>query len=589
MFWQRVFCAALLICAAVPAFAQAPARDLSEIEQLANRYFEENLALNPIAGTFAGDARFNDQLPQATAQQRAAQLLVHERALRDALALAPKLSSERDKLTFAVLRETAQGRIAQAKLEQHLTPLSPTGSLPQLLAEFGSGLSVQPFRTVKEYDAFARRANAFPRWVEQVMADMREGMRRDITMPRVLVERVLPQLNAIADKPLEESLFYRPVSNFPGDFSAADKERLTREYRALIASTLVPAYRKLHDFLANEYLPKARSTAGLAGVPGGREQYAQYVKFHTTLDVTAPALHELGKREVARIHGEIAKVRDELGKSGAVNDFLKTVRDDPALFPFKSAPEIIAAFRDMQARIDPELAKQFRLRPRAAMEIQTTPAFRAASASATYTRPSEDGTRPGMFMFPVLNPMRYSRLSMEALYLHEAIPGHHYQIALQVEAGLPRFRRNTSFTAYSEGWGLYAESLGKELGLYRDPYSYVGRLLLELHRANRLVVDTGLHHYGWTREQAMQQLVDTEGITMEAAANPIERYMAQPGQALAYKVGELKILELKQRAKTALGERFDVRDFHDQVLKDGGLPLLVLEQQIDAWIARSKG
>jgi uncharacterized protein (DUF885 family) len=574
---------------ALALFCAAPVQAQSEIDQLANRYFEQNLAFNPIAATFLGVARLNDQLPQPTAQQRAAVEKFLKTTLAQANALAPKLDQPADQLTLAVLRETVQQRLALLPLAQHLTPLSPTGSLPLLLAEFGSGQSAQPFATVQDYDVFARRAKAFGTWVDQTMADMREGMRRDITQPRVLIERVLPQLKAIIDAPVEQSLFYKPASNPPASFSAQDKERVQQQTRALITESLVPAYRKLHDFLAQEYLPKARSTAGLAALPKGKEHYARLIRQFTTLDMTAQQLHALGLQEVKRIHAEIAQVRDTLGKTGPVNEFLKTVKNEPALYPFKTPQEIIAAFNDMQTRIDPELDKQFRLRPRAAMEIQTTPAFRAASASAQYLRPSEDRSRPGIFMFPVPDATRYSRMSMEALYLHEAIPGHHYQIALQGELeGISRFRKNTSFTAYSEGWGLYAESLGKELGLYKDPYSYLGRLLLELHRANRLVVDAGLHHYSWTREQAMQQLIDTEGITTAQAANPIERYMANPGQALAYKVGELKIQELKQRAKDTLGSRYDLRDFHDQVLQDGGLPLNVLEQKINAWIAAQK-
>jgi uncharacterized protein (DUF885 family) len=598
--YAAALCCALAACAqphAVPTRGtqssiaptnHAVTNSASPIHQLANQFFEDSLAFNPIQGTFLGDTRYHDQLPHVSAKYRAKQQALLQATLDKANALAATATAPQDQITLAILRETLEQRLAVATLDLHLTPLSPTGSLPLLLAELGSGLGAQPFNTAQDYDAFARRAQQFPRWVDQTMADMREGMRRNITQPRVLIERMLPQLKVLMDAPLEQSIFYRPVSSLPATLSAADKDRMLQQHRALITTSLLPAYKKLHDFLAQEYLPRARSTAGLAGLPGGKEQYAKLIRQHTTLNLTAEALHALGKQEVQRIHGEIAKVRDALGKTGAVNDFLKTVKDAPALYPFKTPQEIIAAFKAMQGRIDPHLEQQFRLRPRATMEIQTTPAFRAASASAQYLRPSEDRTRPGIFMFPVQDATRYSRLSMEALYLHEAVPGHHYQIALQGEMNLGRFRNNTSFTAYSEGWGLYAESLGKELGLYQDPYSYLGSLLLELHRANRLIVDTGLHHYGWTREQAMQQLIDTEGITPAQAANPIERYMANPGQALAYKVGELKIQELKQRAKTTLGSRYDPRDFHDQVLQDGGVPLGVLEQKVGAWLGRVK-
>ncbi|MFM2398799.1 MAG: hypothetical protein RL341_956 [Pseudomonadota bacterium] len=578
--------AALLLCTFTLHAQPTTPRKPTAIETLVNRYSDEALAFSPIGATFTGDTRYNHLLPADTAARRDQFRQFQERALAAAQRLESAVVHEEDALTLAIFRASVENQLANARLDPHLTPISPMWSLPNTLAEFGSGVSAQPFKTVRDYDNFAKRAAAFPAWVDQAIINMREGMARGITLPQVLAQRVVPQLEAVANKPVKESIFYRPVTDFPSNFSAADQTRLTRTYERLITQTLSPAYLKLATFVRDEYVPKARTTHGLAGLPDGAARYAQAIKSNTTLEMNPVTLHELGKNEVARIHGEITKVRDALGKTGTVNEFLIAMRADPALYPFKSSAEIIAKYREIQARIEPNLPKQFRMRPKSPLDIQLTPAFRAASASAQYMRPSEDGTRPGVFMFPVADAEKYNRANMEALFLHEGLPGHHFQIALQVEADLPLYRRRTSFTAYSEGWALYTEGLGSELGLYQDPYSQLGRLLLELHRANRLIVDTGLHHYGWTREQAMQQLVDTEGITLQAAANPIERYMGNPGQALAYKVGELKIIELKERARQTLGPRFDVRDFHDEVLRHGGVTLPLLEANVQAWMKR---
>ncbi len=559
----------------------------TQLTQLVEDYFIEWLNLHPLQATRLGERCCNHQLEiEISPAHREKNQALQKKYL--ALAAQVEASNDADRLTLAAFKHTLSERLDSLSFPDHLLPITPQRSLPLELAELGSGISAQLFSTVDDYHTFAERAKRFSLWVEQAIANMRQGMREGITLPQALVVKILPQLAAIAERPLSESIFWRPIATLPANFSVRDKKALKRKYTALINQSLQPAYRKLHRFLSDEYLPRARNTAGYNALPNGAQWYRHLVKRMTTTDLGAEQLHALGLQEMCRIQDEIKKAKTELSYTVELKEFLKEFRQDPALYPFKNEQDIIAAYRKIEARIAPELDKLFRLRPRAQLDIRTIPAYRAASASPHYQRPSADGSRPGVFYFPALNIERYSSHSMEALFLHEGIPGHHYQIALQQELKLPRFRQFSMQPAFGEGWALYVEGLGTELGLYRDPYQRLGRLLAELHRANRLIVDTGLHYYGWSREQAMTWLQDNEGSSEASAANAIERYMAAPAQALAYKVGELKILELKQRSKQTLRDKFDVRDFHDQVLQDGSLPLLLLEQKIERWLEKQQ-
>jgi uncharacterized protein (DUF885 family) len=425
--------------------------------------------------------------------------------------------------------------------------------------------------------------------VDIAIVNMRQGMAAGVVQSRVLMEASLPQLSAHVVTDVEKSLFWGPIRNLPADFAPTDRERLTTAYRAAIRDQIVPAYRKLHDFVQKEYLPRTRSTAGLGVLPGGRAWYEHLVRTSTTTELTPEQIHQIGLAEVARIHREMEKVKEQVGFRGDLPAFLRDLGTDPR-YRYKTREEMLADYRNAQARIDASTDRLFDFWPRADYEIRPVEPFRERSASGgSYMAASPDGSRPGVFYLNTYEPQSRARYRMESLLLHEGSPGHHFQISTQRELEhLPRIRRFGGFTAYSEGWGLYAESLGKELGLYTDPYQYYGALDGELWRAIRLVVDTGIHSKGWTREQAIEYARKNSSQSETSIVSEVERFMAIPSQALAYKIGQMKITELRRKAESALGPRFDIKAFHREILEDGALPLDVLEAKIDRWIASQK-
>lgn len=556
-------------------------------QQLFADYWEEYLALNPLSATFVGDARYNDQLPNFLgAEERAKQLAFAQQWRARIAAIDTSTLQGQDLLSVQMLLRDLDEEIEGERFPAHLQPINQFYSLPNQLAQLGSGTSAQPFKTVADYDHWARRARLIPVLFTQAISNMREGVKQGVVQPTVLMEKVLPQLDAlIADDPTT-TLFYKPITALPGSFSAADKARLTAEYRALISDTLMPAYRELRSYLHDEYLPHTRSSVGLGALPDGPAWYAYKVRGTTTTDLSPAAIHQIGLSEVARIHGEMNKVIKELRFKGDLKAFFKFLDTDKR-FQFKDEPAMLAFFESLRQRVDAGAAKLFTLQPKAGFEIRPVESFRNKSAAGgSYQSPSEDGTRPGVFYVNTYDLPSRKTWDAEDLYLHEAVPGHHFQIALQQElTDVPKFRRFGRATAYVEGWALYAESLGRQLGVYQDPYDYFGYLQNELWRAIRLVVDTGLHDKGWTRQQVIDYMLANSAQSETQAISEAERYMAIPGQALAYKLGELKIKELRGRAEKALGEKFDIRAFHREVLKDGAVPLDVLELKIERWIA----
>jgi len=566
--------------------AATPSR-AAQLDALYEEWFEANLRLNPLQATQIGDSRYNDQLPNMLgAEWRAAT----ERLNRDFLARAQGIGNAglagQDLLSYELFsRELAQ-EIEAASYPRHLAPLNQFYSFASLFAVLGSGTTAQPFKTVADYDNWLKRAHAVPAIFDQGITNMREGIAAGITQPRVLMEKVLPQLDAQIVDDVEKSTYWGPVRDLPAEFSAAERERLTREYRALIADQLVPAYRRLRDFVANEYLAAARTSVGLGALPNGEAWYAFQVRQSTTTSLTPEQIHQIGLDEVARIQAEMRKVQQQLGIEGSLTDFFAAMKADPRNY-FDTEEAMLKAYRDFRATVEPRLPQLFDIQPKADFEIRPVEAFRAASSSAgSYSAPSEDGSRPGIFYANTFDLKARPRWALESLYLHEATPGHHFQIALQRElTDLPRFRRFGGETAFAEGWGLYAESLGPELGVYTDPVMRFGALDAELWRSIRLVTDTGIHAKGWTRQQVLDYMYANSPAETTRAISEAERFMAIPGQALAYKIGELKIRELRTRAEAALGSRFDVRAFHREVLIDGSLPLDVLERKMDRWIA----
>ena len=577
--------------AQVPAEAPAPAGAARELQQLVDAYFEERLRLNPLQATSIGDARYNDRFEVSIAPEWRARA---EQVERDYLAGARRIDpaglSGQDVLTWQVFVAGRESEIEGFRYPSHLVPLNQFYSMPNSFAQLGSGNGMQPFVTVQDYDNFLKRVDGFVAWVDQAIANMREGAERGYTLPRVLAERVLPQLEAQVVARPEDSLFWGPVRSMPEDFPAAERERLTAAYRAAIEQRLIPAYRRLLEFMRDEYLPASRASVGLDALPGGAHWYAYRVREMTTTDLTPAQIHAIGLQEVARIHEEMRGVMRQVGFEGSLAEFFVFLNTDPR-FVWPTREALLEGYVDIKRRVDPELPRLFEVLPKADYEVRLVEPFREKSAAGgSYQAASEDGSRPGIFYANAYDLKARPKWAMEALSLHEGSPGHHFQISIAREQqGLPRFRRFGGYTAYTEGWALYAESLGPDLGMYRDPYQYFGRLEGELFRAIRLVVDTGLHAKGWSREQVLEY-IDANSATSEARrVAETDRYIAIPGQALAYKIGQLRISELRARAEQALGDRFDLRRFHTAILIDGPLPLDVLEAKIDRWIAAEKG
>jgi uncharacterized protein (DUF885 family) len=400
------------------------------------------------------------------------------------------------------------------------------------------------------------------------------------------MEKALPQLAAQVVDTAEQSDFWAPVTNMPETFSDEDRDRITAEYREHISNVLMPAYAKLHDYIKDEYLQNTRETIGQGDVPGGTEYYAFKVRESTTTDYTPEEIHEIGKREAKRIFAEMERVKDEVGFEGDMQAFFEHLRTDPSFY-FDTEQALVDAYDELRVTVNPMLDALFDVKPKTDYVVKAVEAFRAKSmAAAQYFAGTPDGSRPGIFYINTYDLPSRPKYMMEAVSLHEASPGHHFQISIKQELeDMPPFRRFGGYTAYSEGWGLYAESLGKELGLYTDPMQYFGSLHTDIWRANRLVVDTGMHALGWTREDAIEWMQGNSPITEVDVIAEVERYIAIPSQALSYKIGQLKIRELRTRAEEALGDKFDVREFHNQILTTGALPLIVLEAKIDRWIA----
>jgi uncharacterized protein (DUF885 family) len=582
--------AAILAAVALPAFAGTSAAS-QQLAKLFDDYFESSLVLNPVTATSIGDNRYNDRFENDIGP---AWLARAEKLARDSLAALEAIDrsalSEREQLSYDIFRSGRERELEGYRYPAELLPLNQFDSKPNDFVQLGSGDGLQPFRTVEDYDDFLKRIDGFVAWTDQAIRNMRSGMAQGYTQPRVLMQRTLPQLatHVVADP--EQSLFWGPVRKLPAGFSAADRARLTAAYRAAITQKVVPAYRHLHDFVRDEYLPKCRTTVGLDALPDGEAWYAYNVRTVTTTRSTPAQIHAIGLREVARIQGEMDGVIRQVGFQGDRQSFFRYMQTDPRFF-WTRREDLIDGYVAIKQRVDPALPKLFEMLPNADYEVRAVEPFRERSGpGGQYWPASEDGSRPGIFYANAYDLSARPRWAMEALSLHEGNPGHHFQITLAREQqDLPKFRRFGAYTAYVEGWGLYAESLGRELGLYEDPYQYFGMLEAELWRSIRLVVDTGLHSQGWTRERVLGYMEANSSAAEARRVSEAERYIAIPGQALAYKIGQLKIRELRTRAEQALGRRFDVRQFHTAVLADGALPLDVLETKVDRWIAAQAG
>lgn len=552
-------------------------------------YYQDGLKLNPIQATFAGDNRYNDTLPNFLSEEYKLKLKNYFKTYKEKLShYNDDELTETEKLSKAVMLWDCEINLQELEFENY-TPIDQMWSLNLMIGQLASGASAQPFNTVLDYYNWLSRLEDYVAWLHSAHSKMQEGIKAGNVLPKSLIKKVIPQLASVANAKLENNIFYSPIKNFPENFSEEDKIKLVNEYSKIISEQIVPAYKKLHDFMSTTYLKAGRESSGISAVPNGETYYQHQIKKYTTTNMTADEIHELGLQEVARISSEMEKIKLKVGFTGTLKEFFDYVRNNKALMPFKEPQEVIDNFNDIHERMKPQIEKLFDLKPKTAFEVRRTEAFREASASAEYNPGSLDGTRPGIFYVPIPDATKYNTYSDESLFLHEAIPGHHYQISLQQEnTSLPSFRKTLWYSAYGEGWALYAESLGKELGLYKDPFQYFGMLSAEMHRAIRLVVDTGIHAKGWTREQAIEYSLENEAESEASIISEIERYMANPGQALSYKIGQLKIIELRKKAENALGESFNIKEFHNQVLETGCVPLALLEEKINNWIKANK-
>jgi uncharacterized protein (DUF885 family) len=560
------------------------------LELLYEEYFETRLARYPSAATFNGDHRYDHRLenpadPAFEAESRR----VQQNFLNRARAIDTRSLSPAQRLSYEIFVSDRELTLERLSFPDRLLPVDQMSSMASTFAQLGAGDSAQPFETVADYEAFLARAQDFSRWVDAAIAAMREGMAIGVVNPRVIMERVVAQLREIARDEPEQTLFWQPVMRLPDSIAVSERQRITAAYRRAIGELIVPAYRRLADFIERDYMPMTRSSVGMGALPQGAAWYRYQIRKHTTTDMSPDEIHALGLAEMERIRGEVREVMREVKFSGDLPAFYRHAQNDERYYA-RDAAQLLAGFEALKVRINADMPRLFKAMPRADYEIREVEAFRAASASGgSYEPPSADGKRPGIFYVNTHNLRSQPLYSMATLALHEAAPGHHYQFAMALEQEhLPRFQRFNSFKAYVEGWALYAESLGHELGLYRDPMAHYGHLNDEMLRAMRLVVDTGLHARNWSREQAMSFMRSNSSLAESDISAEVERYIAWPGQALSYKIGQLRIAALRAHAERELGAAFDIRQFHDEVLRDGPLPMPVLATKLEHWIAQQR-
>ena len=554
---------------------------------LVDQYFNDYLKLEPLVATFVGVNDYNNQfggdLTEAYLKQRHdlnTRYLADVRKIdRDALPAELQLSYD----LFSYDRNIA---LVDETFPARFMPMNQFYSTVITMVQLGSGESAQPFNTVLDYTNWLSRLDGFITWTQLAQQRMDEGIASKVVLPRVLVERIIPQLDAQIVSEPSDSIFYSPINAFPDSFSDADKADLTTQYNDMITNKLMPALTQLKDYFQNVYLANARATDGWSGLPNGKAWYQHLANQHTTTTMPVDEIHQIGLSEVARILSEMDKVRQQVGFEGDLKAFFASLSSQPQYF-FDDRQGLIDGYMVLKDKINTVLPNYFNVMPKADYVVKPVESFREQSAAgASYEAPAVDGSRPGVFYINTFNLKAQPKWGMTTLSLHEAAPGHHFQIAIKQElTGVPQFQRFSGYTAFEEGWALYAEYLGIEMGLFSDPYQYFGKLSDEMLRAMRLVVDTGLHAKGWSREQAIQYMKDNSPMAESDIVAEVERYMAIPGQALSYKVGQLKILELRTKAEKALGDKFDLRGFHDQILTSGSLPMAVMEQKIDRWIA----
>lgn len=592
--------AALTAPFATPAVAQtAPAAAATQTEgqRLAALFAaddEASLKRNPLNALFRGDMRYADRFGDFISDEYFAnERKAAEANLENLKTIDREKLNATDKIAYDVFKQSQVDALKGLSKEiMDLTvvrPLNHFFGFHTFYPTFASGQGAAPFKTVQDYENNLKRHKEFIVLMDRSIDRFRQGMASGVFETKLTITNVIDQLNTQLAQSTEESPYFGPVKKFPEGFSDADKARLTAEYRDIIEKGLYPANTRLRDFLRDSYLPLAREQVGLSAMKGGEMLYQYQIEQTTTLPLKADEIHKLGLSEVARIKTGMEKIKNEVGFKGTLPEFFEHLRTDPKFKP-TSRESLTQGYYDIGKKVDSLISTQFKYLPKAPLEIKPYEEFREKyEAGGSYQNGTPDGSRPGTFYFNAYDLPSRTTPGMTTLYLHEGAPGHHFQISIaQENEALPAFMRFGGNTAYVEGWALYSETLGYDMGLFKDPYQRFGTLSDEMLRAMRLVVDTGLHSKGWTREQAIDYMLANSDMGKTDATAEVERYIAIPSQALAYKIGAITILRLKDKAKKALGAKFDVREFHNQVLNTGALPLTVLEKKIDDWIAASK-
>ena len=586
----RTFIVLVALAAVTAQAEQRPQSEGDKLRALFRESDEANLRRNPLSAIFRGDLRYADRLGDYCSD---AYFEAEKAASRSDLEKLGQIDRSKldatDRIAHDVFKYQHERTLAGFDEDIFrlvvVRPINHFTGIQTFYPTFASGTGAAPFKTLEDYENNLKRHREFPALIDCSIERFRQGIKSGVFDTRMTIQNVIEQLNLQLGQKPEESPYYGPVRKFPDTIAEKEHERLRAAYRRAISDQIYPSYRKLRDFLQQEYLPKAREGFGLVHMKDGRRLYQHLIEDTTTTSMTADEIHELGLKEVARIRAGMEAIRTEVGFKGTLAEFFEHLRTDPK-FKAPNADWLRDRYYEIGRQVDKAIASQFSTIPKSKLEIRPVEPFREKTAAGgSYNPGTPDGSRPGVFYFNTYDLPSRNVVGLETLYLHEGAPGHHFQISLaQENTALPAFMRFGGNTAYIEGWALYAETLGPALGLFKDPYQRFGHLDDEMLRAMRLVVDTGIHAKGWTREQAIDYMLQNSGMSRTDATAEVERYIAIPSQALAYKIGSLTIQRLKAKAERELGSRFDPRAFHAQVLNTGALPLTVLERKIDDWI-----